>query len=161
MNKKKVKEMMTTPAITCDSATSIIEAIKIMKKKNIGFIPITKNNLLIGVITDRDILMRMENSESLYEPIEKITITSEIHFVNPETSLVDAAKIMSKNKIRRLVVLNDGKVIGVLTSKNICKEKDLLPYIIETYTEILTLPEYLMYTNSNPHDSVKTSDYPL
>lgn len=161
MKEKKVKDLMTSPAITHEYNTSIIEIIKTMKEKNIGFIPITKNNILISVITDRDILMRSYTLKNLNESIEKITINAEIHFVDPETNLIDAAKIMSKNKIRRLVVLNDGKVTGILTTKNLCSEKELIPYIIDTYNKAPTLQEYLIYTNSNPHDSVKTADYPL
>ena len=87
--------------------------------------------------------------------------SGEIHFVDPSSLLVDAAKIMSKNKIRRLVVLNDGKVEGVLTTKNMLKEPTLFPYIIDTYVKDKTLNEYSIYMNSNPHDSVKTADYPL
>ena len=161
MKTKKVKDVMTSPAIMCEQDTPIKEVIQIMKNKNIGFIPITTNNIITGVITDRDILMNYLSLENSNQPIKTIVLNTEIHYVNPETPLIDAAKIMAKNKIRRLVVINDGNVVGVLTSKNICFEKNLIPYIIETYVKESTLKEYLMYANSNPHDSLKTSDYPL
>ena len=123
--------------------------------------PVTKSNILIGVLTDRDILIRGIGIYKSNSKVEKIMTGGEIHFVGPNTPLIDAAKIMSKNKIRRLVVIDDGYVKGVLTTKNILKESSLIPYVIDTYTINYTLPHYAIYDNSNPHDSIKTADYPL
>ena len=161
MKYKFVKDLMTSPAITCDYSSTIEEVVDIMKKNNIGFVPITRNEIIVGVITDRDILMRTKGTYKSNDKIHKLMTNGEIHFVSPVTSLADAAKIMSKSKVRRLVVLDDGKVTGVLTTKNMLKEPSLLPYIVDTYFENKTLNYYSIYSNSNPHDSVKTSDYPL
>lgn len=161
MKNKLVKHLMTSPAITIETTTQIKRAIEILKEYNIGFLPITKSNIIVGVITDRDILIRGIGNYKLNSHIDKIMTTGEIQFVNPDTTLKEAAEIMVKNKIRRLVVLNDGKIIGVLTSKHLLKEKELLNDIINIYTTSNTLREYTMYMNTNPHDSIKASDYPL
>ncbi len=161
MNSKQVKELMTYPAISCEDSTTIKEAIQIMKQHNIGFLPVTRNNIIIGVVTDRDILIRGVGIYKSNSKINKVMTSGEIHFVSPSTPLIDAAKIMSKHKIRRLVVLNDGKVHGVLTTKNMLSEPSLIPYIVDTYSKNATLDSYEMYVNSNPHDSVKAADYPL
>lgn len=161
MEYKNVKDFMTSPAITIESNESIKKAIDLMKNKKIGFLPVTKNNVLVGVLTDRDILIRSIGTYKSNSKVEKIMTEGEIHFVNPTSTLIDAAKIMSKNKIRRLVVVDDGYVKGVLTTKNMLKDPSLIPYIIDTYEINYTLPHYAIYNNSNPHDSVKASDYPL
>lgn len=161
MESKKVEDVMTTPAITCEYSETIKNVVEIMKKHNIGFIPITKENIIIGVVTDRDILIRSIGIHESTSKIDNVITSGEIHFVNPSTTLIDAAKIMSKNKIRRLVVLNDGKVVGVLTTKNLLQDTSLIPYIIDTYKKNETLSDYSIYINSNPHDNLKTSDYPL
>ena len=161
MINKKVEELMTSPAITIEDNVSIKEAIEVMKNKKIGFLPITKKNVIIGVVTDRDILIRGVGKYKLNAKIRNIMTSGEIHFVSPSDMLEDAAKIMSKNKIRRLVVLNDGYVVGILTSKCLLKEHTLIPYIIDTYEENTTLPGYQIYNNANPHDSIKAPDYPL
>lgn len=161
MKYSRVKDLMTSPAITMEDSHTIKNAIEIMKEKNIGFLPITRNNIIIGVITDRDVLIRGVGIHKLNSKINKIMTNGEIHFVSPSTPLIDAAKIMSNNKIRRLVVLNDGKAEGVLTTKNLLKEPSLTPYIVGTYLENDTLNYYSIYTNSNPHDSVKAADFPL
>ena len=161
MKYKYVKDIMSSPAITIESDEPIKKAIELMKKKNIGFLPVTKSNIIVGVLTDRDILIRGIGIHKTNSKTEKIMTGGEIHFVSPSTPLVDAAKIMSKNKIRRLVVIDDGYVKGVLTTKNLLKEPSLISYIIDTYGNNDTLPHYEIYDNSNPHDSVKAADYPL
>jgi len=161
MNKKLVEQFMTTPAITCDIETSIENTIEILKNNNIGFLPITKSNILVGVITDRDILIRAIGKYDLNTSIQSIMTSENICFVHPSTPIDEAAEIMANNKIRRLVVLEDGKVKGVLTSKSILTEKSLIHYIVKTYQNAYTLPQYEIYTNSNPHDSIKAEDFPL
>lgn len=161
MEYKYVHELMTSPAICCDENTVIVDVIKIFKNFNIGFLPITKNNILIGVVTDRDVLVRGFNKDLNKCLIKEIMTADQIEFVNKDTNLIDAAKIMAEKKIRRLVVLNDGKVVGVLTAKNLIKDKNLINYVLKTYCENKTLKEYSIYMNSNPHDSIKASDFPL
>lgn len=161
MKYKKVNELMTSPAITSESNTSIKDVIKLMREHNIGFIPVTKNNIIVGVITDRDILIRAIGIYKLNTKIEKIMTNGDIFCVNSDTSILECAKIMAKKKIRRLVVLKDGHVCGVITTKNMLGDQSLLPYIEETYINNETIREYNIYMNSNPHDSIKTSDYPL
>lgn len=161
MKNKYVKDFMTHPAIKCESNISLKGAINIMKENNIGFLPITKNNIIIGVVTDRDILVRGVGVYNLNTKIEKIMTTGEIVFVHKTTPIKEAAEKMAERKIRRLVVLDDGKVEGVLTTKNLLTEESLHYYIKQTYLEPSTNKYYSIYMNSNPHDSVKASDYPL
>lgn len=156
-----VKDLMTSPAITKDENCTIEEAIKTFQEKNIGFLPVTKGNILIGVVTDRDILLRGFGKHNPSDEIAKVLSSGEVHFVSPSTPLIDAAKMMASHKVRRLVVVDDGKAVGVITSKNIIKETSLLPYILETYDNSKTLNPYSIYLNSNPHDSVKAADFPL
>ena len=53
-----VKEVMSSPAICINSKSTIDDATKLMEEKNLGFLPVTENDVLVGVITDRDILLR-------------------------------------------------------------------------------------------------------
>lgn len=161
MCEKLIKDVMSSPAICCNSNSKIKEVIEIFKKNDIGFIPVLKNNFFIGVVTDRDILIRGTGKHNLNSPIEKVMTSGTLHFTHPNAKLKEAAKIMADYKVRRLVVLDDGKVVGVVTSKNLLKDSDSLKYIISTYQKNPTLPNYQMYSNSNPHDCIKTSDFPL
>lgn len=161
MKHKFVYELMTSPAISCDYSSNIKETINIMKEKNIGFLPVTKSNIIVGVVTDRDILIRGIGIYKLNSKIHNVMTSGDIYYVSPDTPLIDAAKIMADKKIRRLAVLNDGKVCGVLTTKNLLNEPSLISYVAQTYLPNSTIDAYSLYLNSNPHDSVKAEDFPL
>lgn len=127
-----IKNVMSTPAICVDEKTSIKETIEIMEKEDLGFLPITKNDHLIGVITDRDILLRSRGVKSNAK-ISKIMTNENLYTITENASLLDAGKIMSKYKVRRLVVVNSDYIKGVVTSKDLLKDETLIPYIQETY----------------------------
>lgn len=128
-----VKNVMSSPAICADYKTTIKEAIEIMDKENIGFLPITKNDHLIGVITDRDILLRSRGIRS-NSKISKIMTNENLYTTQEHASLEDVGKIMSQYKVRRLVVTNSDYVVGVITSKDLLKDESLIPYIKQTYS---------------------------
>ena len=128
----KVKQVMSYPAICIDYKTPIEEAIKVMEEKDVGFLPVTKNDYLIGVITDRDILLRGQGKK-MNTPIEKIMTQDNLVCVNINDDLLEAAKLMSNYKIRRLIVTEDDLIKGVITSKDLLYQDDLIPYIKQTY----------------------------
>lgn len=127
-----VKHVMSSPAICVSGDSSISQAIELMKEKDIGFLPVTENDVLVGVITDRDLLLRGKNKKSNTH-INKIMTNDNIYLVSPSDSLEEAARIMSAYKIRRLVVVEEDLIKGVITSKDLLYEDNLLPYIKQTY----------------------------
>ena len=127
-----VKQVMSSPAICIDSKSTIDTATKLMKEKNLGFLPVTENDALVGVITDRDILLRGKGKRPDTQ-INKIMTKDIIHLVNINDSLESAAQIMAAHKIRRLVAVEDDLIKGVITSKDLLYEESLIPYIKQTY----------------------------
>lgn len=127
-----VKEVMSSPAICVNSKSTIDDATKLMEEKNLGFLPVTENDVLVGVITDRDILLRGKGKRPDTQ-INKIMTKNIIHLVNINDSLESAAQIMAAHKIRRLVVIEDDLIKGVITSKDLLYEESLIPYIKQTY----------------------------
>ena len=127
-----IKDVMSTPVVCVDEKATIKETIQTMEKEDLGFLPVTKNDHLIGVVTDRDILLRGRNYKS-NSKISKVMTSENIYTINEEASLEDAGKIMSKYKVRRLVVVNSDYIKGVVTSKDLLKDESLIPYIKQTY----------------------------
>jgi CBS domain-containing protein len=123
---------MSSPAICINSKSTIDDATKLMEEKNLGFLPVTENDVLVGVITDRDILLRGKGKRPDTQ-INKIMTKNIIHLVNINDSLESAAQIMAAHKIRRLVVIEDDLIKGVITSKDLLYEESLIPYIKQTY----------------------------
>ena len=104
--------------ITYDINLSLESISKIMKQADIGFIPITKNNIIIEVITDRDIVVR-----GLAKKTKNINniISTNIICIDINSSINEALNYFSEHKIKRLLITENKKYIGVLSINDILK----------------------------------------
>ena len=121
----RIKHIMSSPAICIDENTTINQTINIMRERKIDFFPITKNDYLLGVVTDKDILFRSQNLNN-NSKISKIMTNHLVYTVNENASIDIASKIMNKYKIKQLVVINDDYIKGVITINDIYKYKSSL-----------------------------------
>lgn len=111
--RKKVCEIMTNEVFTLSQNDTILKAAKLMKEKDIGFIPILEDNQLLGVITDRDLIIR---GYALGKPAEtplKDVMTHSCITIEEDVYIDEAAEIMAKNQIRRLCICNQGQLTGI------------------------------------------------
>lgn len=110
-----VRELMTTNCITVTSQNSVLDTSIKMKDNDIGFIPVVEGQKLVGVITDRDIVIRCiaENKQCSSTPVKEV-MSEQIAMISPETSVEEAAKLMARQQIRRLPVVENGNLIGVV-----------------------------------------------
>ena len=122
----KVKDLMTKNVITIDSKHNAMDAAKLMKSKKIASLVVTKGNMPFGIVTERDFvrLICAENLQSKDTKLIDIT-SSPLITVKPDATIEDAAKMMAKNKIRRIVVVEDDAIAGILTAT------DLAAYLIK------------------------------
>ncbi len=111
---KTVKQIMTTDCVTATLQDNIYELAVKMKQHDIGFIPIVEGKKLIGVVTDRDLVVRgYAEKHSGSTTVEEV-ITKDVEMITSDTSTDEAANIMASNQIRRLPVVDNGELIGVL-----------------------------------------------
>ena len=120
----RVKAAMNRKMITLDKGLSVKSAIKLMVKKNIGSIVVTadSNNNPVGILTERDILRSITYRRVRPETtkIEEI-MSSPIFSVEQDTTLGDAAQMMIKKNIRRLLVKQNEKYVGIITQRDLQK----------------------------------------
>ncbi|HEY4672836.1 MAG: CBS domain-containing protein [Thaumarchaeota archaeon] len=117
----KVSDAMVKKVLTIDSDESIEEAIKIMGKKHVGSLIVTKKGKPVALFTERDLLTRvLGKGVSTKKKVGKYS-SSPLTVISPEMDLKDAARAMAQLKIRRLPVLKNGKLVGVITSADIVK----------------------------------------
>lgn len=111
----KVNEFMSKDVVSVSPDTPVIEIARIMKDKNIGSVPVVKDNKVIGIVTDRDIVLR---DVAMAKDINKVTakevMTYGVSTVTPETEIHEAARIMSQKQIRRLPVVENNRLVGML-----------------------------------------------
>lgn len=114
MNNKTVKEIMTKDCVTVTLKDNVYEVALAMSKQDVGFIPVVEGKQLIGVITDRDLVVRgyaQKNEGSA--KVEKV-MSKDVTTIKPDTTVEEAAKLMAKNQIRRLPVVENGNLVGVV-----------------------------------------------
>lgn len=114
----KVRDIMTSDELaTATLDTTLEEIANMMKEENVGAIPILdEDDTLAGIITDRDIVVRAiaEGQDPSSCTAEEI-LSEQMHTINPDAGLEEAADLMARHKIRRLPVLEDGAIIGMIS----------------------------------------------
>ena len=113
----KVKRAMHEGVQWVEPMTSVKEIARLMRKHDIGAIPIGENDRLIGMVTDRDIVCRcVAEGNDTTKTTARQVMSKGIVFCRDEEELDDAARIMEHKKIRRLPVINkDKRMIGMLS----------------------------------------------
>lgn len=146
---KMINEIMSKKIIFGSLNDSIKNISKLMKENNIGFIPIKNEDKFIGVITDRDICVSIPEIKSINDSV-KSYISNNIIYIDINSSIDEALMLMSKYKIKRLLVKEKDNIIGVLSLS------DILNYansqnILDTYKTIF-------YIHDNNRSSIAEID---
>lgn len=116
----KVKDVMIKEVVTIDGEESVAEACRIMGEKHIGSLIVTSQGKPAGIFTERDLLSKVALKRLKLDEIKvKDYMSAPLTFISPEFDLKEAARIMAQLKIRRLPVIKDEKLIGILTSSDI------------------------------------------
>ncbi|WP_423792708.1 CBS domain-containing protein [Methanocaldococcus indicus] len=117
----KVKEIMTKDVVTLSENADIDEAIETFLEKNVGGVPIVnKDNKILGVITERDVIKTLIDKIDEDTTIDKYT-TKKVICATPGERLKDVARTMVRNKFRRLPVVREEKLVGIITTTDFIK----------------------------------------
>lgn len=111
-----IREVMTKDPITIDETATVAEAAKAMKQADIGPTLITSNNKLRGIITDRDIAVRVVAEGQDPKTVKAIDIaTTGLKTLSPDDEAGDAVRVMKENNIRRVVVVENEQPVGIVS----------------------------------------------
>jgi CBS domain-containing protein len=97
------------------------EVARAMKEEGTGFLPVCESDSVVGVITDRDIVVRClagGHADALEEPASHC-MSTEVLTVDGDAELDEAARLMEQHEVRRLPVVKEGRLIGVLSHGNL------------------------------------------
>ena len=122
---KKIREVMTPTPETIQADRPATEAAQKMKEADAGMIPVMTNGNLLGTVTDRDIALRIvaEGKDPQSTLVGEIASTDPIT-VAPDEDLDAALEKMAKHQVRRLPVVEDGRLIGVVAQADVAREGD-------------------------------------
>jgi acetoin utilization protein AcuB len=121
MHRILVSDVMTREPISAPPNISILEATKILVKKKVGSILLIKDEKLVGILSQQDILWALiKKSPKEIEKIKAIEISpKKIATIRPDAPIEEAIKKMKHYKFERLPVIKEGKLLGLITTKDI------------------------------------------
>jgi len=114
-----VKDTMTKAIISVDSSTTVFQVAKMMEQGGIGAVLVKKDGTTSGIITDRDYAIKVAVDKlPMDTSVEKVA-SFPLVTIPQNDSIIAAASLMSSKKIRKLAVVEDGNVIGIITSTDL------------------------------------------
>lgn len=112
----KIEDVMSHEVLTVSAESNAVEAAKLMQKNNIGALPVVSHGHMVGILTDRDIVMRGvaagKDPNSL--PVSQV-MSQPVVCGSPNMDLGAATNLMAEKQVRRLPVVNDGQLIGFVS----------------------------------------------
>lgn len=128
-----VAEIMTREPVTAPPDLPLHRAASLMRDRGVGSVIVVDGSKPIGIVTERDIVTKVaaENRSPSSVTVREV-MTSPVISVHPDVDVEEAARKMSGRRIRRLPVVTEGKLVGVVTENDILR---LLPHLVEITRE--------------------------
>lgn len=119
-----LKDIMTRDCITMSKQETIFDAACKMRDHNIGIVPVVEGKRLLGVVTDRDIVVRgLAERLTGSEPVERV-MSENVQCASPDMTVEDAAKLMAAEQIRRLPIVENGELVGIVAIGDLAVRHD-------------------------------------
>jgi CBS domain-containing protein len=120
--KLKVKYWMTSNLVEIDIYDKVIEAYDLMNTKNVSDVIVMDGAFIAGILTERDIVSKyLLHRVNIKKTLIKDIIRRRVISIDPDVELFEAAKIMDANHIRRLPIIDDGKLVGIISATDLVK----------------------------------------
>lgn len=111
----KVRDMMTRNVAYVNPSSTIVEAAQLMQKHNVGSIPVCDQSGVIGIVTDRDIVVRnIAHGKNPQQTSVKDVMTTQVSTASPDMEMQDVTAAMSRQQIRRMPVVENNMLVGIV-----------------------------------------------
>ena len=123
---KTVREVMSSKLCSIDTDKPVAYAAKMMRDEDVGIAPIVEGDRLVGVLTDRDIAVRVVAEGRDPEQVKVTEVASrDVVTLDPQQDLDEALRLMARHQVRRLpVVEEDGRLVGVVAQADVAQHAD-------------------------------------
>ncbi|MCV0366038.1 MAG: CBS domain-containing protein [Nitrosopumilus sp.] len=145
-----IADVMTKSVISVDASLTVNETAKMMEDSKVGAVIIMEDNTPIGIVTDRDFAVKVAaHAYQISTPIKQI-MSSPLFSINSDESVRAAADLMHDRGIRKLPVIDDGNIVGIITASDIvnllavCVEDDIKDMYFHSVAKI--------YSNYSPYN---------
>ena len=116
----QIRDIMEKNVVTIEDDKTALDAANLISEKDVSFLVIMKNNIPVGVLSESDFVKRLAaDDKKASEVIVSEIMSSNFRWVEPETEIEDAIQKMLNNNVRRLVILDNNKLVGVITQTDL------------------------------------------
>lgn len=120
----RVSEVMTTDVVTVGGPATIEDAATLMRDRGIGDVVVTSNGSVIGILTDRDIVVRaLADGLGPATTVDSV-LTGEVYTLDADDPIARATELMKKHNIRRIPVLSADTLVGIVSLGDLAEERD-------------------------------------
>jgi CBS domain-containing protein len=117
---QSVRDAMTENPRSIGASASVVEAARLMREGDIGSLPITDGDALVGMITDRDITTRVvAEAADLATTSVGDVYSQDLVSVEPDNDLEEAVQLMARHQVRRLPVVENGRLVGIVAQADV------------------------------------------
>jgi CBS domain-containing protein len=125
MMAKNIRDAMTEDPRSIGASESVVEAARLMRDEHIGSLPVTEGGRLIGMITDRDLTTRVVAEAAVPETTSVGDVYSrDLISVEPNNDLEEALQLMARHQVRRLPVVENGRLVGMVAQADIALKEN-------------------------------------
>ena len=120
-----IRDVMTSNPTSCDPSTSVVDAAKVMAQEDVGPVPVVEGGRVVGIVTDRDLVVRVlaEGRDASSTTLGEI-VSSDLVTVQPDTELSEALQLMAQNQVRRLPVVEGEQLVGIVAQADVARAAD-------------------------------------
>ena len=120
-----IRDLMTSNPASCPPSASVVDAARTMAQEDVGPVPIVDADRLVGIVTDRDIVVRViaEGRDPDSTTIGEIA-SSDLVTVQPDTDVNEALQLMAQNQVRRLLVTEGERLVGIVAQADVARAAD-------------------------------------
>ncbi|MBX3294037.1 MAG: CBS domain-containing protein [Acidobacteria bacterium] len=136
-SRKRCREIMTSDVVTATPDMSLREVAVMMRDSDVGALPIIESGRLVGIVTDRDMVVRaVADGKDAETPVGDV-ISRELFTVGPDDFVFEAARLMGDKQVRRIPVVEaDGSLAGIIAMADVALQMEDEREIAETLEEI-------------------------
>lgn len=133
----KLRDIMSTNIVSLNPNDTVEDAAQIMKEHNIGSVPICEGEKVIGIVTDRDIVLRsVASGENFKHQSVRNIMSSNPVLGNPEMKVQDVERVMGERQIRRIPVVENNKLTGMVSLGDIAVQPKLKEEVGDTLSSV-------------------------
>ena len=121
----QIRDVMTENVKSAEPSTSVREAARLMAGEDIGPVPVVEGERLVGIVTDRDLVVRViaEGKDPDSTTVGEI-VSADVVTVSPDQDLDEALKLLARHQVRRIPVVENDRLVGIVAQADVARQGD-------------------------------------